>query len=241
MVTELSSEGYSAIAFEKTDDAYEYILQNTPDLIVSDIKLVPMNGFEFLKVLKDNPDTVDIPFIFVTGNADLKTAIESRRLGAEDFVSKPYDLVDLLNTIERILFDTENLAQPHPVILSNSIIFKELHFLEWKYFIGVFHRAMEETGQHMSFMDKPVNGFTDFTIDYYWKKIYCRLLKPDRNNLSIAAEIDALYSCIDFQIYDGGLLAGLYEADKPLYSYASQHKIELVGSERLYKLIQSII
>lgn len=41
--------------------------------------------------------------IMLTGFADLKNAIESKKHGAEDFVSKPYDLVDLLTTIERVL------------------------------------------------------------------------------------------------------------------------------------------
>ncbi|TAK33713.1 MAG: response regulator, partial [Lysobacteraceae bacterium] len=41
--------------------------------------------------------------IMLTGFADLKNAIESKKLGAEDFVSKPYDLVDLLTTVERVL------------------------------------------------------------------------------------------------------------------------------------------
>jgi DNA-binding NtrC family response regulator len=41
--------------------------------------------------------------IMLTGFADLKNAIESKKLGAEDVVSKPYDLVDLLTTIERVL------------------------------------------------------------------------------------------------------------------------------------------
>jgi FixJ family two-component response regulator len=41
--------------------------------------------------------------VMLTGFADLKNAIESKKLGAEDFVSKPYDLVDLLTTVERVL------------------------------------------------------------------------------------------------------------------------------------------
>lgn len=60
-----------------------------------------MNGFEVLKVIKERHAGTKV--IMLTGFADLKNAIESKKLGAEDFVSKPYDLVDLLTTIDRVM------------------------------------------------------------------------------------------------------------------------------------------
>jgi DNA-binding NtrC family response regulator len=60
-----------------------------------------VNGFEVLKYIKQNHPKLKV--IMLTGFADLKNAIESKKLGAEDFVSKPYDLVDLITTIERVL------------------------------------------------------------------------------------------------------------------------------------------
>jgi FixJ family two-component response regulator len=60
-----------------------------------------VDGFEVLKFVKERwPQT---KVVMLTGFADLKNAIESKKLGAEDFVSKPYDLVDLLTTVERVL------------------------------------------------------------------------------------------------------------------------------------------
>ena len=66
-----------------------------------DIKMPRVDGFEVLKFIKEKK--ADTKVIMLTGFADLKNAIESKKLGAEDFVSKPYDLVDLLTTIERVL------------------------------------------------------------------------------------------------------------------------------------------
>jgi FixJ family two-component response regulator len=60
-----------------------------------------VDGFEVLKFIKEKIPGLKV--IMLTGFADLKNAIESKKLGAEDFVSKPYDLVDLLTTIERVL------------------------------------------------------------------------------------------------------------------------------------------
>jgi YesN/AraC family two-component response regulator len=60
-----------------------------------------IDGFEVIKFVKEKwPNT---KVVMLTGFADLKNAIESKKLGAEDFVSKPYDLVDLLTTVERVL------------------------------------------------------------------------------------------------------------------------------------------
>jgi FixJ family two-component response regulator len=60
-----------------------------------------VDGFEVLKFVKERWPKTKV--VMLTGFADLKNAIESKKLGAEDFVSKPYDLVDLLTTVERVL------------------------------------------------------------------------------------------------------------------------------------------
>ena len=72
-----------------------------PGIVMMDIQLPDGNGIEACRAIKaDMPET---KVIMLTGFADLKNAIESKKYGAEDFVSKPYDLVDLLTTIERVL------------------------------------------------------------------------------------------------------------------------------------------
>jgi YesN/AraC family two-component response regulator len=75
--------------------------KNSFDLILLDIKMPTVDGFEVLKYVKQHAPSTKV--IMLTGFADLKNAIESKKLGAEDFVSKPYDLVDLLTTVERVL------------------------------------------------------------------------------------------------------------------------------------------
>ena len=99
--TELSSEGYEVSAASDGGEAIEMVKENDYDLVLLDIKMPNVDGFEVLKFVKGGKP--DVKVIMLTGFADLKNAIESKRLGAEDFVSKPYDLVDLLTTIERVL------------------------------------------------------------------------------------------------------------------------------------------
>ncbi|MDI6802369.1 MAG: response regulator [Bacteroidota bacterium] len=98
---ELKGEGYEVETAADGLLALDAIKQNNFDLVLLDIKMPNMDGFEVLKYIKQNHK--DLKIIMLTGFADLKNAIESKKLGAEDFVSKPYDLVDLLTTIERVL------------------------------------------------------------------------------------------------------------------------------------------
>jgi DNA-binding NtrC family response regulator len=98
---ELVSEGYDVRTAADGEEAVASLQKEAFDLILLDIKMPRMNGFEVLKFVKEKFPKTKV--VMLTGFADLKNAIESKKLGAEDFVSKPYDLVDLLTTIERVL------------------------------------------------------------------------------------------------------------------------------------------
>jgi DNA-binding NtrC family response regulator len=98
---ELANEGYQVQNASDGDEAVNELTKSAYDLILLDIKMPRMNGFEVLKYVKEHHPKSKV--VMLTGFADLKNAIESKKLGADDFVSKPYDLVDLLTTIERVL------------------------------------------------------------------------------------------------------------------------------------------
>lgn len=99
--SELTSEGYDVRSAGDGDEAIAILAKETFHLVLLDIKMPRMNGFEVLRHLKKHHPATRV--VMLTAFADLKNAIESKKLGAEDFVSKPYDLVDLLTTIERVL------------------------------------------------------------------------------------------------------------------------------------------
>lgn len=99
--SELSSSGYDVSTAADGDEAITTLQNKKFDLVLLDIKMPKVDGFEVLRFIKKNFPTIKV--IMLTGFADLKNAIESKKHGAEDFVSKPYDLVDLLTTIERVL------------------------------------------------------------------------------------------------------------------------------------------
>jgi len=98
---ELASEGYEVQSAGDGDEAIATLGKQMFDLVLLDIKMPRVTGFDVLRHIKEKHPTTKV--VMLTGFADLKNAIESKQLGAEDFVSKPYDLVDLLTTIERVL------------------------------------------------------------------------------------------------------------------------------------------
>jgi two-component system nitrogen regulation response regulator GlnG len=98
---ELASEGYDVSSAPDGESAISLLNKESFDLALLDIKMPGVSGFDVLKFIKEKHPKTKV--VMLTGFADLKNAIESKKLGAEDFVSKPYDLVDLLTTIERVL------------------------------------------------------------------------------------------------------------------------------------------
>jgi len=98
---ELNEIGYASSYCFGSDQAYEFIITNKLDLILLDLKMPDHDGFYFLKLLKENQ--IKQKVIVLTAYADVNSAIESAKLGAMDFVSKPYDLDELLVTIRKVL------------------------------------------------------------------------------------------------------------------------------------------
>ncbi|MCX7984966.1 MAG: response regulator [Bacteroidetes bacterium] len=98
---ELEGEGYQVKNAADGQEAINILNKEEFDLVLLDIKMPNVDGFEVLKFVKERWPKTKV--VMLTGFADLKNAIESKKLGAEDFISKPYDLVDLLTTVERVL------------------------------------------------------------------------------------------------------------------------------------------
>jgi DNA-binding NtrC family response regulator len=99
--TELAAEGYEVETAGDGDEAIEAIKQKDYDVVLLDIKMPRVDGFEVLKFIKQNKPEIKV--IMLTAYADVKNAIEALKLGASDFVSKPYDLQDILTSINRAL------------------------------------------------------------------------------------------------------------------------------------------
>ncbi|MBC8296297.1 MAG: sigma-54-dependent Fis family transcriptional regulator [Flavobacteriaceae bacterium] len=92
---------YNIIEAFDGDQAIEMVKKNKIDLILCDIKMPKKDGIEVLNFLIK--DYQEIPVIMISGHGDLETAVESMRLGAFDYISKPPDLNRLLNSVRGAL------------------------------------------------------------------------------------------------------------------------------------------
>jgi len=94
---ELTEVGYDTHYLTSGAGVLDYIKGNRVDLLLLDLKMPDVNGFDLLQELEN----IDIRIIVLTAYADVKSAIDSAKLGANDFISKPYDFDELLITIRR--------------------------------------------------------------------------------------------------------------------------------------------
>ena len=92
---------YSCTVFRDPQAALEHFKSKGADLIVSDLRMPKMTGTELLHAVRELVS--DIPFIIITGYANIDDAIEALRLGATDFIKKPFDMDELQILIEKTL------------------------------------------------------------------------------------------------------------------------------------------
>jgi len=80
--------------------ALDILEEKTPTLILSDIMMPVMDGYDFLKAVRQNPALIDIPFIFLTARSEREDIFQGLQSGAEMYITKPYDSDELLALVE---------------------------------------------------------------------------------------------------------------------------------------------
>ncbi|MCL1814282.1 MAG: response regulator [Treponema sp.] len=94
------SEKYTVATVPSAEKMFSRLENNTPAMILLDIEMPEMNGYEAIKILKSNPRTKDIPVIFLTARIESDDELEGLSLGAIDYITKPFQPPLLLKRIE---------------------------------------------------------------------------------------------------------------------------------------------
>ncbi len=102
-ITDALEEYYDVVTVNSGARALRYLEKNKPDLILLDIRMMPKDGFETLREIRDMEDRADIPVIMLTGMEDKKSVMEGIKLGICDYILKPFFPDDLLERIQRAL------------------------------------------------------------------------------------------------------------------------------------------
>lgn len=97
----LGEEGYTVDAAEGPRAALAHVEKHAPDLLLLDVGFPQFSGFDLLRKLRDMD--YDIPVIFVTAKGELDDRLQGLRLGADDYISKPYQPAELIARVEAVL------------------------------------------------------------------------------------------------------------------------------------------
>lgn len=147
--TILELESFQVSIAENGKRALEILENIEPDIIISDIMMPEMNGIEFLENIRKTKRTQDIPFLFLSARSSRKDLREGMNLGAEDYITKPFAIEELIQSINARIQRFDELRSIHSEILQNNAsgfdgleqlkknLLKNKEFLENKFYVAM--------------------------------------------------------------------------------------------------------
>ncbi len=99
----LRNGGYEIIEAEDGEDTLEKAVAQRPDLILLDVTMPKLDGFEVLRFLRKRPETTDCHVVMLTTAAQRRDVERARQEGAEDYITKPFEAHELREAVERLL------------------------------------------------------------------------------------------------------------------------------------------
>ena len=99
----LELEGYDVLLANHGEEAFEVARAERPDLIILDIMMPRMDGYQTVAALKTNESTKHIPVVFLSAKAQASDIERGKEQGADDYLTKPFDPSDLLDVVERLV------------------------------------------------------------------------------------------------------------------------------------------
>lgn len=99
----LTRAGYEVIEARDGHDALDKLEEVQPDFIISDVLMPGMNGFDTVQSIREKPEFVDTPVIFLSSRADTDAEYKGLESGAQKYLFKPFSVPDLLANIEELL------------------------------------------------------------------------------------------------------------------------------------------
>ncbi|MBI3251983.1 MAG: response regulator transcription factor [Candidatus Omnitrophica bacterium] len=118
----LEREGYGVLTAQTGERGFELAKAKKPDLILLDLMLPGVDGFEICKLLKNSPDTRAIPILMLTAKNSETDQVLGIELGAADYLAKPFGVKVLLARIKNIFRNKENDQEPPKVIRAGDFV-----------------------------------------------------------------------------------------------------------------------
>jgi two-component system, chemotaxis family, response regulator PixH len=103
MTMYLTENGYQVVSTNNAKDGLVMVGKENPDLIITDVVMEGMNGFEFCRTLKKNPDTEKIPVIACTSRDQELDKLWGKKQGVDRYVTKPYSREEIVGAIKEVM------------------------------------------------------------------------------------------------------------------------------------------
>jgi DNA-binding response OmpR family regulator len=96
----LSKNGYEPVVFLNGSDALAFLQQEPPSLVLLDVIMPEMDGYDVCRQIKSHPSTENIPVIFLTAKAQTQDLVQGFECGAVDYITKPFNSLELLSRVQ---------------------------------------------------------------------------------------------------------------------------------------------
>lgn len=130
VVYTLSSTGFEAVGFSRPSEFWTAIKNEIPTLILLDIMLPEEDGLSILKKLRSNPDTASMPVIILTAKADEYDKVKGFDLGADDYVPKPFGMMELVARVKAVLRRTEHNSSSSEYTVGSLYVCPKKHIVK---------------------------------------------------------------------------------------------------------------
>src|SRR6186713_1110778 len=114
----LDLAGYKTFTAENGKKGVDIAVKEKPDVIVCDIMMPELDGYGVLHLLRKNEDTQAIPFVFLTAKTERSDFRKGMEMGADDYITKPFEDSELLSAVEVRLKKSEVMAHKYPSTVS---------------------------------------------------------------------------------------------------------------------------
>lgn len=139
---------YHLVAVNNGEAAHQQALEKIPDLIISDMMMPGMTGITLLDKIKNNSLTNHIPFIMLTGKTSTSAQIDTLQMGADDYISKPFNFLLLRSRIVSLLKNREQLRKKFQ---ENQVVNYKLKDDNYSQFMRSFNNLLEKHYQDHNF------------------------------------------------------------------------------------------
>jgi DNA-binding NarL/FixJ family response regulator len=99
----LEDSGYQVQVASNAKDAWDWLQHNQPDLVISDLMMPQVDGYQFLKQLREDPKFVAMPVVFLTARGMKSDRITGYQAGCDAYISKPFDPEELIAIVQNVL------------------------------------------------------------------------------------------------------------------------------------------